>query len=97
MSGGAADCSLVGINEVASNNAVSVYPNPSTGMFTIDADIPASAVQVYSLNGGLVKNINAQNNGGVVSFDLSGADNGTYVVNVVSNDIQFTERIMLVK
>lgn len=93
---GTASCTAIGINEVDGTTPISIFPNPSTGQFTINADVDVSNVQVIDINGRTVQNINTQNINGQVTFDLSGKPAGTYMVNVISNDVMISERISLI-
>lgn len=91
-----ADCNSIGIEEVAEDPQILIFPNPSTGTYTVSVDVAPSSVQVFDMMGRVQGSINAQNENGVLTFDLSGKDNGTYVVNVVTDGVQISERITLI-
>jgi hypothetical protein len=42
------------VNEIISNNAISVYPNPGNGIFTIQAQKPVNKVEVFNVTGAIV-------------------------------------------
>lgn len=85
----------IGINETAIGN-VSVYPNPSEGMFTIDLGVNAkSTVEVYNVIGAKVvaKQFNSQTN----SLDLTGFEAGVYFVKIATENGQITKQITITK
>jgi PKD repeat protein len=69
----------LGINNVSANEAVSVYPNPSNGVFTMQSSASgASIVEVYNVFGQMVysKEFSASTS---IQVDLSGKATGTYL------------------
>jgi len=91
-----------GFNTLAkTKNQFNIYPNPGTGLFTLElGDQPANAsntnVYVYNMLGELIfeKPVSA---GVKESVDLSGFDNGTYFVKVVSDKSYTTKKISVQK
>lgn len=71
-----------GINNInALNNAISIYPNPSNGVFTVDlGDSQEATIEVYDLLGQLVTEVNASNDR--TKIDLTTKGTGIYVVYV---------------
>jgi hypothetical protein len=67
------------VEEILSNN-YNIYPNPTTGMVTIEGE-NIDYVAVYNSLGQLVKVVKTQNN----VVDMSACDNGVYFFNVVDN------------
>lgn len=61
----------------ADDNAISVYPNPTSAVVNISSDEVVKSVTVFSMNGQQM--INAE---GVSSVDLSALAKGTYVIRV---------------
>jgi len=90
-------CSTVSVDEIDAASSISIYPNPSTGIYSMELDVKPSQVQVMDMNGRIVQDINVQNTNGVITFDLSGKENGAYIVNVIADGVQFAERISLIK
>ncbi len=82
----------VGINGNAIANSVSVYPNPSSGMFTIEST-NRSQVIVTSVLGEIV--FNQMMEVGKHNIDLQNQANGVYFVKVISNNKQ--QMIKLIK
>ncbi|SCY43806.1 Por secretion system C-terminal sorting domain-containing protein [Nonlabens sp. Hel1_33_55] len=65
--------------------AINIYPNPSTGLFTIDSDQPVS-YKVFNLNGQLINEsaTSISNN----TVDISNAAKGLYFIKLNTNDGQ---------
>ena len=58
-----------------------IYPNPSKGIFRLVANAPIDKVDIYSVNGSLVKTL-LYNGNNEVSIDLSSVGKGVYFVKV---------------
>ena len=88
------DC--IGIDEVAGNN-FSVYPNPSTGAFTIEFDGNVSNVElsILDLNGRTVYTQAIITN--KTNVDLNTIANGLYTVVLVSNDTVSATKMIVAK
>ncbi len=69
----------VNVEEILSNN-YNIYPNPTTGMVTVEGD-NIDYVAVYNSVGQLVKVVQTQDN----NVDMSAYENGVYFFNVVNN------------
>ncbi len=81
----------IGISNEVLNN-VRVYPNPTTGLVQIENAQNAS-IMVYNVIGELVaavRNANQYN-----TIDLSGLHNGTYMMQIVSDNAVKTQKIIL--
>ena len=76
---------------------ISVYPNPTSGMFTVGLGAIEGDVicQIVTTNGSLVetREIKADKNSEIV-FDCNVAP-GVYFVRVISGDNTWTERIVI--
>jgi hypothetical protein len=101
LSDTSAECKS-GIKEGLSlDKYIRVYPNPTTGMLTISADLPYQRnVQVYITNSlgqrvGEPAAISLSKN--TFSIDLSSQAAGLYMLNIVSAKEKITRQIMLVK
>jgi len=86
---------ITDINDAESmNNAVSVYPNPNSGIFsvTLAAEISSDmTVNVYNTLGELVKTVTVD--GTTTSIDLSEFASGVYVVKVIADNQIATKKI----
>ena len=75
------------------NNAYNIYPNPTTGMVTVEGE-NINYVAVYNSVGQLVKVVKTQNS----VVDMSAYDNGVYFFNVVDNAGQNSvQRVVVAK
>ncbi len=78
-------------------NALSIYPNPSDGQFTIDASALAADnfdIQVYDLTGAAI--LKTSSNGQeTINIDLSTFAKGVYHVRFVSGGLVLTRKVVL--
>ena len=82
------------INMISNNNSVSIYPNPSNGVFEIkNAD--KSVVSVYNMIGEKVAEMNCIST--ISLFDLSYLAEGTYIVKVQNTNSIITSKINIIK
>lgn len=73
---------------------VSIYPNPTQGMLTIEAE-SLKEVSVYNLTGQMVLRTQASET--VVNVNLSGLTSGVYSVRVDTNKGSHVEKLVLMK
>ncbi|TVR82512.1 MAG: T9SS C-terminal target domain-containing protein [Chitinophagaceae bacterium] len=78
---------------------VSVYPNPSDGLFYVEVDIPQSSkldLSVYNSLGQrmIQKDYITVNNNAVLPLDLSGLENGLYILKLRSGDAYIVHRLI---
>jgi hypothetical protein len=64
-------------NEFNPINKISLFPNPTSGLFTINGEV--AKVQVFSITGQLVKSFNAISSEGY-QFDINDLNRGVYLV-----------------
>jgi len=75
---------------------VVVYPNPSDGMFTIDAKQGYSSLEIVDLTGRVVySESNASTVVGKKEIDLTNFGSGTYLVNIVSANKMTTRKVIV--
>jgi hypothetical protein len=80
-------CSPTGVEQVSTtNNAVKAYPNPSKGIFTIEAELPMpnSVLEVDNMMGQQIlrEQVNLTKN----DIDLSGQPEGIYFYRLLNNE-----------
>ena len=80
----------VGIKEQA-NQAVSVYPNPSTGLLNIDSNTPFTSVQILNFAGQVV--YSNEYNGYHMQIITSSFEAGMYLVRVQTKDGLTTRKV----
>ncbi len=91
----------VGINGLDNQSlAISVFPNPTEGMFTVTANgVAAQATQVlvYDMQGRQVSDTALQSNGSTMSaiVDLSGNGSGIYIVKILSGSQTSTHKVVV--
>ncbi|WP_234647101.1 T9SS type A sorting domain-containing protein [Dyadobacter sp. CY356] len=81
-----------------SGEEVSVYPNPSdNGSFTIEtvANLKNATIQVYDLNGRLIRTYPAHNFDERKTINLAPLGNGTYILSISAQDYKKAKKIML--
>jgi len=73
----------VGIQDVSTSAAFSVYPNPANDVLHIASDTELNSARVFDVAGKLVKEIHI---GGAFSnaMDISGLDDGVYILEIVT-------------
>jgi len=59
---------------------VTIYPDPTTGIFNVETDLDIKQIEVYNLSGQRILKINQQ------VIDLQSAANGLYLVTVITSD-----------
>ncbi len=73
-----------------------LFPNPTTGVFTIMANhITNATIEVYDMLGNNVKKEMLANIKSGYSLDLSGHAKGTYWVNIISGNKKYTKQIVV--
>jgi hypothetical protein len=92
------NCLLNDIKTPQDENAVSVYPNPSSGDVTVDLHLlkgNSSRVLVYDINGKLVEDRTVQNHSGVL-LGRNNKTDGMYFICVMNeSEIVFKGKIIL--
>ncbi len=81
----------VSVEEVYSEEGITVYPNPTNGFVTVDVDGQAN-VSVRNVIGQEVYNGTAQDQ---VTIDLTDEVKGVYLITVTSNEVERTSRVIL--
>ena len=81
---------------------LSIYPNPSTGDFTIKYDVLKRAdvhVDIYNMAGALIKSVvnTAQQFEGKyqIPVSLNEFPNGIYIVDIINNGKRFSEKVII--
>ncbi|MEA3443636.1 MAG: choice-of-anchor J domain-containing protein [Bacteroidota bacterium] len=84
----------VGVNTIDSDQPVTIYPNPSTGLVNIN-NVEGASVVVYNVIGKVVTSIENANQFNTI--DLSNYGVGTYFVKVITNDNTTTHKLSITK
>jgi hypothetical protein len=87
-------CPLLDFTGVKENkqSKIIIYPNPSTGLFTIDTDfIKLNKVTAYDLNGKIVYSKQSLDQ----KFDVSHLNKGIYILELQSENSTITEKLII--
>lgn len=90
----------VGLESIVEGWEVSIYPNPSNQIFTIDFEINETdnvQMSIHDLRGRLIENRTIAPGTGNVQFDLSGQTNGVYSLRLSSSGKTANYRLVLIK
>jgi hypothetical protein len=74
-----------GINEVSNINKLSVFPIPATSTITVSANVPMNQIQIFDLQGRIVKEMN-NINANETQMDVNSLTNGVYNVVATSKN-----------
>jgi Secretion system C-terminal sorting domain len=98
-----------GINQVSVENNISVYPNPSKGVFTIQWSVVSGqwSVEVYTMLGEKVyasllpqtsrSQFGTGSKGALTDINLTGQPNGVYLLKIISSKEVITQKVILEK
>lgn len=93
--------SNLSVDDVIKGDALTIYPNPSNGIFTIELDTKASNVSyaVFNLEGKLITQSNINANGTKISqqVNLSHLPSGTYMVQVNNGAEKISKKLIISK
>jgi hypothetical protein len=84
-----------GIEETSIENLISVYPNPSKGMFELKADIAIEQLEVYSSEGKLVYSQKLEHNIKATSLNLSTEVSGVYYLLIINGNDVIRKKIII--
>ena len=78
---------LLAVDGTGANNGIQVFPNPTSGMLTIQNNNAAklSTAQVYSTNGQLIKSFSLDKGVKSSTIDLSAFEKGVYLIKINSD------------
>ena len=83
-------------SEAMTSEDVKVYPNPSTGIFTVSVGkIGRGTLEVYDSSGNKIKTIALMNSVSNHTLDLSGQRKGIYTVHINAENKKFVKRIVI--
>lgn len=78
---------------------IEVYPNPSTGYFTLNTpniSVAQIKISVYNISGQLVFSSEG-NSGNPISVDLNDQNNGIYLMHILIDNLPITKKIVITK
>jgi len=80
------------INEFRINNSVTIFPNPANKTFTISTPRDARQVQIFNLNGQLLKSISIQAES---TQEFSLTNDGIYLIRVIFDGYSVSKKILV--
>ncbi len=81
------EAAFLNTDELSSSN-LSIYPNPSNGVFHVESEENVDEIEIYNMDGQLVQHME-----NVATFDLTDFVNGVYLVRARSNGFIYTQRV----
>ena len=91
--------SCVGIDEIANDANVDVFPNPTSGVITLQADRELSnvTVSVYDISGKMVLNGNDYKslNSSSIELNLESLESGNYIIELRADDVRSRHAIVV--
>lgn len=85
------DCNYnIGINELNTESALMVYPNPTNSMIMVDFNQSIDEMNLLDITGKIIMNVENTTN----KIDLSALKNGVYFLQIRSNNELFNERFI---
>ncbi|MEO5673750.1 MAG: T9SS type A sorting domain-containing protein [Chitinophagales bacterium] len=94
---------ISGIDEVNKDAGISVYPNPSNGIFTLElkyANISEIDIRIFNLLGQEIFSAQEKtmaNNKFTKEIDLTGKPSGSYILNLSSGSTLMKSKLILIK
>jgi PKD repeat protein len=85
---------LIGEVEEIKESSFSIYPNPTTGLFTLQSEVDEAKFRIVSIDGRQVHPPSKINNGSK-SIDLSFVEKGVYLVILEKGNQQLIKRIII--
>ena len=86
--------SVLGIEDF-SLKASTLYPNPSTGNFTISTKTYLNTIDVYTINGAFVKTIKVDDTSENVEFNISGFPVGIYLLELKNETEKTWKKVII--
>lgn len=87
------------VNEAVSPRVVDIYPNPSSGLVTINLPVAKHGAEISVINtlGQVVRTAKATavTTGETLTMDLSALEKGVYFVNIVANGERSSKKIII--
>ncbi|HTA62048.1 MAG TPA: LamG-like jellyroll fold domain-containing protein [Bacteroidia bacterium] len=84
---------IAGIEQHNSSSNVSVYPNPSNGVFVVTTNHQAKTISVVDVLGNELVSVTPTDN--TTTINLNAQANGVYFVKIISDNAQIVKRIVV--
>ncbi|MBK7964030.1 MAG: T9SS type A sorting domain-containing protein [Bacteroidetes bacterium] len=73
---------------------MTIFPNPSSGFFSIESPIPIKAYRLYNMHGQVIKD-EVTNNAYSTLIDLKNLSSGIYFIRIYTQSNTSTHKIIL--
>jgi hypothetical protein len=87
------ECGTVGVNEITESSMI--YPNPAQNTVTLEGFGQINVVEVYNMNGQLVKQVTSDNER--VDINTENLNNGVYLFRVISEKGVSNNNVMIAR
>ena len=87
---------VTSLDEVTNATSLSIYPNPSTGKFNVNTKetmIGKTEVTLYNVLGAKVHSQSIDMNGKTAEVNAEGLPSGIYLLQLINNGKQYTQRV----
>ena len=84
ISGGTIDASTLSVDDDTLQSEILLYPNPTSNLLKIRSTTSISKVQIYDLNGRIVKEVKSENT--INEIDISQLSSGIYIVRLANQN-----------
>jgi hypothetical protein len=87
----------LGVEDYTTLNDITVYPNPSKGIFTIAKNdlIPVNKISIYDMNAKLLKVISTEITDQNNTIDLTELSKGMYFMEIANDADQVVKKIII--
>lgn len=88
----------LGLDELSAN-AMTVYPNPTNGVFTVDLNttVDHATLSIVDLQGKVCYTAEIDNGTSSKTIDASQLENGVYILSIETNEFQTKTQIVVAK
>ncbi|MDI1256281.1 MAG: T9SS type A sorting domain-containing protein [Flavobacterium sp.] len=88
---------VLGIDDIAFADKVTVYPNPSDGNFVIDNRTLAKieTIKIYNTEAQLIKEINTNTSDATILLNITDLSSGTYFLEIANTDDRIVKKIQI--
>ena len=84
------ECDAIGLDDLDVQQTFTIYPNPSTDIFTIKTDIPFYSIKIYNAMGKLITNLPKQD-----TYNVSTINSGVYTLQILTKNNTITKKIII--
>ena len=79
------------VEEIIDENKINIYPNPTTGLFEINANkIEKAEIKIIDTKGRIMSGFSFNEN----LLDISDFPNGVYFISLIIDELKFTKRVV---